>query len=664
MIRLLLRNWYAHRQLEVDLETPVSFVVGPNGRGKTALRDAVEFVLLGTGELRGIETKKELAQLAILEGEDDCEVVLETPRVRLRRVMTKAADQRLWKANRAGPESDWEPDQVVPLRDQGALFDAHADVVRTGLEPTAFYRLAPSRRREILIAATSEGAPADQIAAAIDRHVSEAFRHVEAAGGDLTEEQATEIAASAEAMAKAAAEQGFEAARDLAVERRKQAKRDLEAIELHDVQGVYRDDLGTVDLAAHSLAEHEAHLEKIREARRKEAAGAGSIRGQLEEAERLYREVLAETSSPADEAAESVFQAATAAASEAAILARAAQDDLARLEQHLAELAGSLEDPIPTALEPPAQCPAMPAAARMPCPVKKTTFAKALAGASGGREAERAALDRAQAARNHAIDALTAARSASDAAASDLGAATERLAAEKARAAREADRHQRADDLEARLAQLTKAAQAEPQAPTGPSLEEREHRGTLIVAAKRRHDAALAARKAAEEARARAETAIRLWDAMAKALAPEGVASQLGGGAREAFEERLRAVEPLAGAVRLDEDFAIWVDVGEGPRHPLQLSESQRLALGVALQHGIAQLLHLPLLVVDAVDTFDLEHRASFLEIARAIAEEYPAGVLGLATSSAAPPAPPPEGVSTVWLRPDGRVQILGAEGF
>ena len=76
MLTIRMRNWYCWGDHELTLGAPVSFVVGLNGAGKTALRDAAEFAYLGTGHLRGAKTKKELASVAIRDDFEDCEVTV------------------------------------------------------------------------------------------------------------------------------------------------------------------------------------------------------------------------------------------------------------------------------------------------------------------------------------------------------------------------------------------------------------------------------------------------------------------------------------------------------------------------------------------------------------------------------------------------------------
>ena len=50
-MHLRVENWMCHERLDVEFESPVALVVSRNMAGKSALRDAIEFAVAGTGQL-------------------------------------------------------------------------------------------------------------------------------------------------------------------------------------------------------------------------------------------------------------------------------------------------------------------------------------------------------------------------------------------------------------------------------------------------------------------------------------------------------------------------------------------------------------------------------------------------------------------------------------
>ncbi len=646
-MRIALKNWMSHAHLDVEITTPVAFVVGKNRRGKTAIRDALEFLFLGTGELRGIPTKKALAALAIRDGATSTEATLETPRLRLRRTMNRKAEQSLWRASRASADAPWGDEEIVPLDEPTALLGADEDLIRCLLEPTAFYRLKPARRRELLIAATSDASTSDAIREAI-----------EAATGDSS-------LAAAE-LADLAARAGFRAAEEHAVAQRQQAKRDLAALPpAEPPPSAWQDpETGrTLDLTTGTPEQHQAQLAALRAERQALAVDTAVDRATLEarlaEAEAAWRSLAGEaTAAPDSGAAKNLEQAeADVTAAEEALAPIRAEIEAARATAHLDA----------ATWERPTTCPAVPAlpdGTGMPCPVKPATFQKHLEKLPKTRQEAQKRLDALEADRNARLEGIAALKAARD-------RARARAEAETARAAAEAERDRRAEELEARVADLARqVAQAREAGDGGEAkakaeaLDARIALGERFAAAARDHREAQRQAEERAQQRAHREAAIARWDALAQALKPTGIETTLGGGAREAFLGHLSALEGLVGPIRITEDFELEAAQEGAWRGILQVSESHQHALGIAIQHALAQMVRFPLLVCDALDRHDAHGRTAWFEAARAIADRYPAGVLGLATTTTEPPGTPPDGASTIWLRPDGLAQTLGAEGL
>ena len=629
-------GWMCHRELSLDLTTPVAFVVGRNGAGKTAIRDALEFVYIGTGKLRGIGTKKELAELSIREGAAECEVTIATDRMRVRRAMNRSGEQRLWRAVRTSAAEEFQADERVAISGDGVLSGAHEDVIRVALDANAFYRLDATRRRELLIEAT-KSAPDDGAAVleAIREEMPEALR----------------MDPAVETFAARAAETSFAAAEAAAVENRKAAKREAAAtkIELPDPT------FDGIDLSAHPLEQFEAHLGTLRgELQAQEMRSAvdlATLRGQLAEAEASHARVQQQKVGRPDP--DAIRELATEEADLATHRTR-----LHDLDTRIADLRAAIVRR--RGFETPKTCPAVTMVA-MPCPVQPEVFEKAIAGEDLVQKREMLEADRVDVARNH------------DAVADRVEALRERAAKERARVATERGREDLLGRLDQRIRELRAqiaSAEAMPPAdgPTADELRLRVARGERIVAQKRSYDAALEKHREDDKKRAQAEAAVLLYDALAHALAPEGAATKLGGSARDAFHAVLDQTVGFAGEIRVDEDFGVRVRLagaalpalsGQRDRHPLQLSHSERLAVGMAIQHAFASRIHFPVLVCDELDTFDGPRRGEWFDFATGQNDTYFA-VLGLATLGSDEPSEPPEGTSTYWIQPGGKVVRLG----
>jgi energy-coupling factor transporter ATP-binding protein EcfA2 len=721
VLNLTVRNWccWGHQAFELG---PCSFVVGRNGSGKTSLRDALEFVLIGTGQLRGYGTKQELAAWAIRDDLEDCEVIYQTDALRLRRTMDRDGKQELFRSvwipthGRADDQAAWTDEEKLSLkRDQGNPFgDAPDDLVRCMLEPTHFYRLDPQRRQEVLVQATSDPDLEEGVVlAALQRRL-----------------EWEDVDDSAALMSAAAwvHEDGFRTAEDAAVEQRQQAKRDLRDLVVGEppernwvATHGQREDLMTQPVAGVQETLKSLRAEHL-VAVKMEAAGTGALQGKLVEAEAAHERHLQTELAPvaskyrAEEAQksltfleggerpspgtwdESVLEDATSLTRIAAEAASLAASSTREATGAIAVLEAKLETP--AAFPRPAECPKGPPGMR--CPVKPSIWAPALARALGDRTKLEAELDRL---RGDLVE-LSAAVVAADAEArkrlhlearlsqqrdhhqglvadllehdAGIAAARERLG--NATAAVVSDENAQLETYRLELEKLTRrvdeaqravtAARAGDQ-PTGATVDELvamvEDQERLLEVARdfwrEQHGWEKRTDKAAALTRA-----VARWDRICQELKPDGVETELAGGAREAFLVLLSGVHGLglSGEIHLDEDCGITVllddDVEDQPRHLLQLSTSQRLAVAVAIQHALCQLEGFPLLIVDAVDTFRGDKLKAFQAFAESVSELYPAAVIGLATLSREPPGAPANPWTTLWLKPDHQVATIGGE--
>lgn len=161
---------------------------------------------------------------------------------------------------------------------------------------------------------------------------------------------------------------------------------------------------------------------------------------------------------------------------------------------------------------------------------------------------------------------------------------------------------------------------------------------------------------AAKEKVAKAEKEIALYDALAKALAPDGIQSQLIAEALGPVNERLAAASgylfPDNEPLRLTDDLEVY----RGATPYALLSKSARYRTGIAFQVVLAQLAEARLLLVDELDILDPLNRANIIEYLLAIHQDFDT-IIGFATSDHADPSPIPE--LQVWWLEGGKVEAV-----
>lgn len=149
-----------------------------------------------------------------------------------------------------------------------------------------------------------------------------------------------------------------------------------------------------------------------------------------------------------------------------------------------------------------------------------------------------------------------------------------------------------------------------------------------------------------------AEKEIALYDALAKALAPDGIPSQM-------IAEALGPVNDLlaVASARLfpGRNLALTGDLDiELSGSPFAtLSKSARFRVGVAFQYVLAKLAGERLLLIDEADILDPLNRAALTDFLLDIREDFDA-IMVFATSSQAHPSPYPD--IQVWWLEDGRI--------
>lgn len=639
-LTIFMQNWMSHKDVELQISAPVALIMGKNGSGKTAIRDAMEFAFLGTGKLRGIAHKKDLAQLSITKGQSKCRVTVTMPLLCIRREMTRDSTQTIERMSRPDIGSDWPAWKRHPVGEP--LFDDGEDVIRVVLEPTAFWTMDPRKRREMLIQATTE-------AGETEATILEALR-------DYLQPENSDDEDALLGMAKLAAADGFRAAEEQAGEERRVAKRGLKELDLTepDFSHIAPDRL--TGFKQYSLDQYLDRLRGLRESHTAAVLAEGisttAIEGRLQEAvaalERLdaYEGEAADKDAAKDAAAAvDAHQAGVKALSSASDDVKTVMGEIERLSQ--IPLGGG-------DFEKPKQCPAVPF--EMKCPVKKSTFDNHRPEIAPGYtldgllESQKEQLETAKDVEVQARAAVSDLESEESLAVLHAQEEIERKAREDAHMERIVEARARKEEIEGELLEARKQSEKPAGDESAARLQERIDKGEEVIQLRREWAIAKEKHEAHVNAQSRLETEKTRWDEIAKALKPDGVETKLGGGAREAFMQALEQTQGLAGQIHLDDEFELSATIHGQTFHSLQLSTSQRLALGMAIQHAMAMLIEFPFLIVDAIDLFDPDQRAAFAAFAEQVAPQYPAAVVGLVTLGSKKPVAPRAGFESFVL--------------
>lgn len=662
-MRLILSHFGQHASLRIEAATPVVMAVGRNRVGKTTLRDAVEFALLGTCALRGFSLKKDVARYMIHGSANRASVELSLGGWAVRRWVASSGAQKIW-LDRHG-NGGWVE---VSSAEWAAFFPADPLAVRVALESDALWR-ASSIERTAMLSALAGGA-GTVTAEAIMAELPAELRRAANEQGGLTLLRLVDLAAGS----------GFAAADALAVEMRREAKRERDALAaLPDPMAGDWDDVrdGALAELEAGLADARAELAAAKAA---QAHDAGRLRGLHEaalarhaEADARWREVSYRIWSefPADpwpEGAE-VGPCTTVPAGDlvdearlCGSLVQSFEKAIVEANQRQAELRRLLVDPAdaPEAIVPPAQCPAAPYP--MDCPAKVTEFGKA---AIAHRERLRADWEAGAAARSEAvaeIDALDA-KLADLVERRALAASNGEALLARARLREELDqqtlRCKQAADLTQSEVERADAALADAVEAPAPEVIETferlvEQRAERVRRRGAFERACLESSERQEKLHALGER-IAFLDAVEHELRPDGIERRLSAGAAATIRSEIEEGAEVFGPIEITPQFEVLV----GGRHLAAASKSEQRCAGFVLQAAVARAIGLPLVVVDEVDALDAGWRARFARYVEAVVQGG-AEVLALATTDADPPARPPQGYTTAWLRP-GRVEMIAS---
>lgn len=621
-LELRLTAWQNHEFVELLTRRPVSIVAGPNASGKTALVDGVEFVFLGTGKLRGIATKTDLAALSIHDDYTSTTVDLRIPEIgfELCRGMEPGGSQDVtvggiaYKVTKADAKIR-EKLGIEPERVRAAL---DADHVLSGDE---------AKRRWIFFKATGTSAT---LAELLDPLKEAGLDH------DNARKIADEILAD-----------GFPAGLAIAKAKRLTAGQKSQSATATTPEAVFSpswapegEGIRLDEIALDELLEREKKLESdVSAADVSAGVDRGRLEAELSSAKGQRSKLFAERER-AQNAPES-DETADATLAEATLALKTLEIEIGNIRPKLTRMQAEKDAIISGKVEKPERCPAIAGAPE--CPMSKTKLAAhrktldvRVSELSTLIANERTSLKRLEGRRSEA-------QTAKDAALSDVDDKT----------ARENRLEELIDEIETAEAKVTAAdakvrEAAEPEgdvAALAESIRERLENLRQVLGAKRRYDAAAEAAHAAAGTRRDAETERAVWDRVVKLLAPDGLPSRLFAARAAELQAYIDEIG-LSCPVRLTPSAELEAEIGGRWRKRAQLSESWRIRIAIAASHALARAAGFPILLVDRFDHFDPEGRVNVLEGLRRVAPLYPGGVLVLSTLSR--PDPKPTGLSDV----------------
>lgn len=666
-MKIELKHFGQHAALTIESRTPVTMIVGANRSGKTTVRDAIEFVLLGTCALRGFGLKKDVARYMIHEAANRASVELSINGWGVRRSMTSAGAQKI-QLDRHGNNGWVEVSPAEWAQFLPAVQNPMA--LRCALESDSLWTDATERAALMVALAGASGMTAEDVRGQIPPHL-------------LPDARKADDVALVASLCETAVEAGFAGARGVAVELRREAKRALAALSAETDPGVEMEVEGTdiregsLDELRRGLAEARSELGRARDSA---TLDLGRLTGLLDAASaqlaaaderwgavsmEIWRDFSVEpwaegeeigptpTISSGDLLEEALIRKAQIQANEKAI--KDLREAIAAIEKSV----GSPPAFGPIDCTPPDRCPAR--SFSMACPVSSDVFAKAESASRAEREAEWNAGAAFRAESEEAIAAHRAEIAQHQSNIAELGTLAEGLLARANRRA-ELDEQtlecKRAVDLARSEVDRTSAAVEKARGAATPA--QVESFAAMVakrerIVAERESFERVQARSAEREREAASLRARVEWlDEIEAQFRPDGIEARIADSGAGWLRANLEVAAEAFGRIEITSDFDVLID----GRHVAAASKSEQRCAGMALQIAIADALRLPLIVVDELDALDATWRARFVDLCAT--HPRVGGVvelIGLATASARP-GKPPEGFTTVWLQP-GRAEVI-----
>lgn len=664
-MKIELKHFGQHAALTIDSRTPVTLVVGANRCGKTTVRDALEFALLGTCALRGFALKKDVARYMIHEAANRASVEVRFEAWGVRRSVSSSGAQQV-QLDRHG-NGGWVV--VSDAEFKGWVNAAWTPLaIRCALESEELWRDPENRKALFVSLASASAITAAQVWNEIPGALVE---HRAAAEGDPLY-RICETAATA----------GFAVANGQAVELRREAKRKLAALakvvdEVDPIIDGFDVRSEALDLMERALVESQAELARARESaavdvgrltERRDAALARRVEKDADWADvsrRIWRDFAVEPWAEGEDVGPTttiswgdLLEQAKEYAGKAKALEEEAESFHRRIEEQRELIGSPPPENIAFVPAPPHRCPVY--SFSFPCPAKVDDL---LAAKAAEADARVAAWEAGADERSEAEDWIREWTEAIE----EIGAQVRDARAFAQSALDRARERQSLDELTLQLKREVDLAQSEVEraeaelarAGTAATADEVEFFAGQVGRAerilKRRHAYAAAAEERERIARARAacEAEVAWWDGVERALRPDGIEAKLAREGTTQLAVDLEAAAPYFGAVGIDADFDVLIS----GRHIAAASKSEQRCAGIALQFAIARAIDFPLIVVDELDALDAHWRGRFADFAQGQIPDSDVSLLALATTSGEPAAPP-VGYTTAWLRP-GRVEMI-----
>lgn len=654
-MKLHLENFGQHTDLTVKhlTQNECLLVLGKNRVGKTTVRDAIEFALLGACRLRQFDTLKAIRENLITDGARHMAVEFVSGGFGVRRTINRKSSHKIEVLR----GTIW---MEANATEYGEYMRLDPDAVRVSLDSSWFFAMSADARRALLM----EVSPAAKITA------DEVWEELPKAVRDFAKKDPT-LQGTLKGLCAVAAN-SFQQANGKAGEARRQAKRDRDETKSHinrlcaDAPTNSHDGF---DIRDGAYADHEAGLVALAEdaqSMHEEYARANAItEGVIQEATQARDHAKRELDELCDIENQETIREQLAAIDEQRSEVDAIALEVAReIHEHEIrsnELIKRLNDKAPV-VEQPGNCPAVDF--EMPCPVsaetwtKKTTRKKMTAKQRAELSAEN------QGVVNHTA---TLRVKLEEHATTDAGlgeqakALEERIAMVSRQEMAQQGVVESARQTQARLDEIERLRD---EAPEGPALEAVEESKRLAdwgraFLEKRiehdQHDGEISSQRKTESHR---ESLVEWWDTIEKQFRPEGIESRMSTLATSQFTQVLKQSASLA-RVEVDEEM----DVTFNGRHIAACSESEQLCGGMAISAACSTSIGLGFVVVDRVDKLDREWKQAFSKWAGEIRKQFRSGMIAIATTDADPPDVPGEGFSTLWLRVDEEPLTLGG-GF
>ena len=605
LVNMTVNGFVRVEDASLDFTKPTNLCIGANRAGKSTLAACPEWVL--TGKARGIAFKKDGVGL-IHDGADRAEVTL-------------TLDDGL-VIRRSRTQSD-ENVQVIHGDEKLRKIPPHMEAWAMGINPSLYFALDDAKRTQFIFDLVYPDR------AAIAERVKAALLNV-----GVKPEQATELS-------EAVRDTSFATAEGMAVDRRRQAKRqvpdppDLESAKM-------RGEINLAEVASGELDELMTTCEGEKTALIERRGRLGGARPrtviELELGKARKRVEAAEEASAID--VKSSIARRTVLTERRSSLGPARDEKVserARLSSELEQATGDIQF---------TRCPNLP----IDCPVPMDER-RSLKKEHDDRRKE---LGEKIAAVEQAISALDAkAQECTD----ELSEIRDILDTCETAKKELSGLKDRVLSLETELEKSPTESREGIEAALG-SLEQRIENGRSLIEAKKNYDKLVIAAEKHAETVANLEKEIAVYDQAAKLLSPDGIQKELTEQALGKFRDRITETSAIFGdTLALDSHFMPQLN----GHHWSFLSGSEKWLAKAIFQEAIAHLSGCPWLIMDEIDILDRPNRNAFMEFLIHVMPQY-STILAFITLGDVPPQASEDPNVDVWIVESGKAVKLMSE--